>query len=258
MSSPAKVVPIKCARRSCDECALIGQCLARNVDTPDDRRFDVPVVPRIYRRGDHLFRCGEEFEAIYMVRSGAIKTYLICPNGDTQLIGFHTPGDIIGLDAIDSGRYACHAEVLDASSVCAFPFDKLSRLCAHSKTVYERLMRGISRKIQRDASLLLLLGQKSAEQRMAAFLLDIAAAHSRQGFSSSDFNLLMTRADIGSYLALAVETVSRILTRLQAAGILSVQRNRIRILDHDALTGLAAEPAQEYSVMPRSRAAAAR
>lgn len=240
MSETPKVVNIGCRRSRCDECTMAGHCLARDLDHPEsDGRYDIPVAPRVVHRGDHLFRAGERFDAVFLVRSGAVKTFMISETGEEQVIGFHMPGDLIGIDGIDSGYYECGASALDTSSVCTLPFDRLSRLCTRSRTVFHRLARCMSRKSLRDESMLLVLGRKSAEQRMASFLLDQAAHRRRQGFSDSEINLSMSRADIGSYLALAVETVSRVLTRLQEAGHIVVRRNQIRIVDAEGLATVA-------------------
>lgn len=223
---------------SCATCSLVNQCLAPDEGDGEVRR-DITIAPRIYHRGEHLFRCTDRFSVVYMVRSGAAKSYVICPNGEEQVIGFHYPGDMVGLEALETGRYSCCAEILDTSSVCRVPLQRLTRSLTQSKAAQSRLLHAISRKIRRDQSLSLMLRHKSADQRVAAFLLDIAAAQERQGFSCSALSLPMSRADIGSYLALAVETVSRVLTRLQSLGILAVERNNVRIRDRDACIEIA-------------------
>ena len=181
--------------------------------------IEIPVIPRILHRGDHLFRTAERFQNVYTVRSGAIKTYVILQSGEEQVIGFHTPGDIVALDAIDSGRYVCNAMVLDTSCVCPLPYEQLCRLTASCPEIQRRLVIKMSRRIVDHEGLLLILGQKTAEQRMAAFLLHHSNRQRHLGLSELDINLPMSRADIASYLALAVETVSRVLTRLQDAGL---------------------------------------
>ena len=244
MQASARVVPIRPGETACLECAFQGRCLARAEDTGPGQ--DIPVTPRILHRGDHLFRTNEEFHNVYTVRSGAIKAYVILQSGEEQVIGFHTPGDVVGLDAIDSGRYMCNAMVLDTSCVCPLPFEQLCRLGGRSPEIQGRLMRSLSRRIVDHEGLLLILGQKTADQRMAAFLL---------GLSHVDIHLPMSRADIASYLALAVETVSRVLTRLQEGNVLDVQRNQVRILDLDKLATLAEETMDDT---PRQTPAAKR
>ena len=242
MQSSAQIVPIRARESQCNECAFRGECLARpEGDCLAAAGLEIPVAPRILHRGDHLFRTAEEFQNIYMVRSGAIKTYVILQSGEEQVIGFHTPGDIVALDAIESGRYVCNAMVLDTSCVCPLSYEALCRLSAHSTEIQRRFIEKMSRKIVDHEGLLLILGQKTAEQRMAAFLLHHSKKQRRLGLSEVDINLPMSRADIASYLALAVETVSRVLTRLQESGLLKVQRSRVQILDLDHLAIIAEE-----------------
>ncbi len=239
MQTSAQIIPIRTRKSTCNECAFRAECLAK----PDGEAVvpEVCVTPRILHRGDHLFRTGEHFHNVYTVRSGAIKTYVILQSGEEQVIGFHTPGDIVALDAIESGRYVCNAMVLDTSCVCPLPYEQLCRLAASSAEIQRRLIHKMSRRIVEHEGLLLVLGQKTAEQRMAAFLLHHSKKQRQLGLSEVDINLPMSRADIASYLALAVETVSRVLTRLQEAGLLKVQRSRVRILNLENLATVAEE-----------------
>lgn len=242
MQSTAQIVSIRARESGCAECAFRGECVACGEGGYAPARADeVTVAPKVLHRGDHLFRTSDDFQNIYMVRSGAIKTYVILQSGEEQVIGFHTPGDIVGLDAIESGGHMCNAMVLDTSCICPLRFDQLCRLSQRLPDVQSRLMNRLSRKIVDHEALLLILGQKTAEQRMAAFLLHFSRRQHDLGLSALDINLPMSRADIASYLALAVETVSRVLTRLQDGGLLDVQRNRVRILDLQRLATIAEE-----------------
>jgi len=241
MLSRGHVVPIRGRESNCQQCTFRPDCLVQPGSECPAAGLSVPVIPRILHRGDHLFRTAEPFQNVYMIRSGAIKTYVVLQSGEEQVIGFHTPGDIVALDAIDSGHYVCNAMVLDTSCVCPLPYEQLCRLSARSQEVQNRLIRVMSRRIVDHESLLLVLGQKTAEQRMAAFLLHHSNRQRQLGLSELDINLPMSRADIASYLALAVETVSRVLTRLQEAGLLNVQRSRVRILDLENLAVVAEE-----------------
>ncbi len=250
MGEGARVISLINRQNRCADCAMRVHCLARDVDHPElQGRYDLLVTPRVLHRGDHLFRAGERFNAVYKLRSGAVKTYLISPSGDEQVIGFHGPGDLIGLDGMGGSVHACGAQVLDTSSVCALPFDQLTRLSSRSPTVYRRLLRSISQKIVHDETMLLVLGHMNAEQRIARFLIEWGERLRSQGFSATEVNLPMSRTDIASYLALAVETVSRVLTRLQETGVLAVHRNRIRILD---AAGLGAIAGEDVSAAPRA------
>jgi CRP/FNR family transcriptional regulator len=235
MASSASVVRFA-GRRSCGECQRSQYCVWQQLDGLGLRELaEFEISARLYRRGDHLFRAGDDFKALYVVRSGAIKTYMDSEDGEEQIIGFHMPGDIIGFNGIAARRHVCNAAALDTSSACIFPFDKLARLCSRSPQMQTQLINWMSRTILRDEDMLLTLGKKNAEQRMAAFLLSQSGHQSERGFSATEFTLAMSRTDISNYLGLAVETISRILTRFQTAGVLSVHRNQVRILDLDAL-----------------------
>lgn len=244
MQSHVHIVPISARESTCKECKFREDCLLPS-GTEGPAGLQRSVVPRILHSGDHLFRTGEHFHSVFMVRSGAIKTYVVLQSGDEQVIGFHTPGDIVALDAIDSGHYVCNAMVLDTSCICPLPYEQVSRMGAHSPEIQRRLIGKMSRRIVDHEGLLLVLGQKTAQQRMAAFLLHHSKKQRQLGISELDINLSMSRSDIASYLALAVETVSRVLTRLQDSGLLAVQRSRVRILDLDKLAAVAEETLED-------------
>ena len=194
---------------------------------------------RIMHRGDRLFRHGEPFDAIHMVRSGTIKTCIISPSGDEQVIGFHTPGNLIGLDAIQVGRHQSSAIALETASVCSLPYEALCRLGGRVPHVQRRLLAKMSQKICDDGRRLAMLAMRGAGQRMASFLIGLVDIRCSRGLQRGEIPLPMPRADIASYLVLAVETVSRSLSRQQEAGLIEVHRNRIRILDEPALRATA-------------------
>ena len=255
MLSHAHIVAISGRETTCKQCALRNDCLVQTEAGCPTAELQLPTVPRVMHRGDHLFRTGERFHSIFVLRSGAIKTYVVLPGGEEQVIGFHTPGDIVALDAIDSGCYVSNAMILDTSCVCPLAYEQVQRLCGRSPELHRRLLRRMSRRIVDHEDLLLILGQKTAEQRVAAFLLHYSRKQRKLGISDVDINLSMSRADIASYLALAVETVSRVLTRLQDAGLLNVQRSRVHITDLERLTGVAEENMEDSA--PARRGAGA-
>jgi CRP/FNR family transcriptional regulator len=253
MEFKGRVVSISTRRFSCDECSVSDECLGRNEANLESHRDAGKISSsRVIRRGERLFHCDDPFEAVFIVRSGTVKTSMITPEGSEQIIGFHGPGDVIGLDAIVTGRYVCTAEALDTSSLCALPFEQLCRLCQESQPVQRRLLGKMSSQLFNAEAMLLALGQKSAEQRIAYFLLSQSRKQFRLGYSPAEIYLSMSRVEIGSYLALAVETVSRVLTRLQGAGVLSVRRNRVDILDLEMLAAIADQPL-DPEIAPRPR-----
>jgi CRP/FNR family transcriptional regulator len=220
------------ASLSCEDCSLHRLCLPIGISAEDMERLDRIIKrKRPLARGEHLFRIGDRFRAIYAVRSGSVKTYTLTDNGSEQVTGFHLPGELVGLDAISPERHQCAARALETSSVCEIPFDRLEDLTVKIPALHHQLLRVMSQEILDEQGMLLLLGKKTAEERLAALLLSLSGRYHERGFSANEFRLSMSRNDIGNYLGLAVETVSRMFTRFQNEGILSVQRKNVRLLD---------------------------
>ncbi|MBB1060817.1 helix-turn-helix domain-containing protein [Marilutibacter spongiae] len=224
--------------RFCSTCAFSQACLDQGMDKAALGELHV-LVEHVgpFRAGDHIFREGDPFEAIAAVRAGTVKTYVVDRDGHEHVHGFHLPGEVIGLNAIDGDRYPCNAIALDTVMLCRFSFPKISVLAARLPGLQRQLFRLLSRDIGRAA---LLAGDWSADQRMAAFLVGISRRLAARGFSATRFQLTMPRTDIANYLRLAPETVSRVLRRLQEDGILSVERRELELLQPDRLEALAA------------------
>lgn len=212
--------------------------------SPDDvERLDAIIKrSRPLHRGDHLFRGGEHFRSLYVVKTGSVKTYAPSEEGGEQVLGFHLPGEIIGLDAIDKACHACSAKVLETSAICEIPFQRFEELAASIPSLQHQMYRLLSKEIGQDADMLLLLGKKNAEERLAAFLTSMSNRLSKRGLSATDFYLSMSRHEIGSYLGLAVETVSRLFTRFQEDGLLRVDRKHVEVLDLAGLEMMAGSP----------------
>ena len=226
------------AARPCEGCPLSSECPAGGPYGAAGER-GIEVATRVLHRGDRLFRSGERFDSLYMVRSGIVKSCTLSESGDEPVLGFHAPGDLIGMDAIHGGRHASGAVVLDTSSVCRLPYGPLCRQSARIPRVQRRLLSKMGQRIRDDERRLAMLAQRSAGRRMASFLLSLAGARRARGLRSDEIPLPMPRADVASYLLLAVETVSRVLTRLQEAGVIDVRRRHVRVLDEDALRAIA-------------------
>ncbi len=237
MSRNCNVVRFFGSRTACADCSLRKDCAWNELDP--ESLDSVEAVPQLFRRGEHLFHAGDPLNGIYVVRSGVVKTCLVSSEGDEQITAFHTPGDVLALDAIADGHYSCDAVALDTASVCAISFEELAARAARRPELQGFLLRAMSASIKRGAELVMMLGKKSAEQRMATFLLEAAETQQRRGYSSTEVMLPMSRADIGNYLSLAVETVCRLLTRMQADGIVRVERNAVTILETEALAAIA-------------------
>ncbi|MFT3792027.1 MAG: helix-turn-helix domain-containing protein [Rudaea sp.] len=198
-------------------------------------RSQVPVTHHKLEAGQYLYRAGQPFKALYLVNVGFLKTCLIADDGREQVTGFRMRGDLIGIDSIGAATHECEAVALETSGVWELPYPAVMRACAQVPELQERLTWALAAEIRNDHSWKLVLGSLGSEQRVAAFLLDLAARHEALGLSPSHFVLRMGRADIGSFLALKHETVTRALTRLAHQGCIDVQWREIRILDAQAL-----------------------
>lgn len=201
----------------------------------DELRKHVPVLQRKLSAGQYLYRAGQPFQAVYFVHSGFLKTSQTAEDGREQVTGFRMRGDLMGVESIGMPTHSSDAMALDTSVVWELSYPAVLNACARIPELQAQLTKALAAEIRSDRSWMLALGTLSAEQRVAAFLLDVAARHQALGFSALHFVLRMSRADIGSFLALKHETVTRALTRLGAQGCISVQWREVRILDLDAL-----------------------
>ncbi len=221
----------------CSTCAFSQVCLAQGMDKSSlqDLHMLVEHVGPLHA-GDHVFREGDPFEAIAAVRAGTVKTYSVDRDGREHVLGFHLPGEVIGLNAIDGDHYPCNAVALDTVMLCRFSFPKISVLAARLPGLQQTLFRLLSRDIG-NASLL--AGDWSADERMAAFLVGLSRRLAARGFSPDRFQLTMARTDIANYLRLAPETVSRVLKRFQDEDMVRVDRRELEIIGRPRLEALA-------------------
>jgi CRP/FNR family transcriptional regulator len=201
----------------------------------EELRAHVPVVQRKLEAGQHLYRAGQPFHALYLVHAGFLKTSVVSEDGREQVTGFRMRGDLMGVESIGMPAHTCDAVALDTSGVWELPYPEILKACARMPELQAQLTMALAAEIRNDRSWMLALGTLSAEQRVAAFLLDVAARHEALGFSDRHLVLRMSRADIGSFLALKHETVTRALTRLSAQGCIAIQWREVRILDAGAL-----------------------
>jgi CRP/FNR family transcriptional regulator len=234
---PAK--PDLAAKRSqvaCSQCALGKLCLPRGLDDEQLEEFEKIVNKlRPLQKGEHIFRAGDPFRSIVAVRSGCFKSYVINHAGEEQVLGFHLPGEIVGLDAIHTTTHTANVVALDTSSVCAMHFQSVTEMARHLPELQNELFRLMSQQI---AELEANAADLTADQRIARFLVSLSDRFSRRGYSPKEFNLAMARRDIASHLRLATETVSRVLARFQETGTISVNRKNIVIHDLSALQEL--------------------
>jgi len=235
----SKVISFEALRVACKNCSLAALCLPMGLTADDVERLDGIVKrARPLHRGDYVFRNGERFHSLYVVKTGSVKTYAPSSEGGEHVLGFHLPGELVGLDAIEKEVHACSAKVLETSAICEVPFSSLEGLSNTIPSLQHQLYRLLSKEIGHDTEMLLLLSKKNAEERLAAFLLSISKRLRKRGLSPTDFYLSMSRYEIGNYLGLAVETVSRLFTRFQDDGLLKVDRKHIELRDPQALEAL--------------------
>ena len=223
-------------RINCQNCTLADLCMPHGLDQGDLKKLDGIVVRKSpYHRGDHLFRPGHNSHALFAVRSGALKSYCITEAGEEQVLGFILPGELTGLDGLAGSRYSSASVALETSSVCELPYVQLNELCNQLPGLHDRIMRIVGKEITTDQQMLMLLGKHNAEERLASFILSLSSRYQRRGLSPSEFYLPMSRQDIGNYLGLAIETVSRLFARFQDEEILAVDRKLITIRKREDL-----------------------
>lgn len=222
------VVSISPVKVSCRDCRLRKFCLVADLNAKELGLFErITQHRRLLEKGTQAFRQGDQFDTLYTVRTGSLKTYTLTPDGSEQITGFCLPGDLIGLNAIGSGVHGSSAEALETTTLCSIPFANLSSL--HMESIQQRLLILASEQIQNREQHITMLGKESAEQRLASLLVDLADRLKNLGNSTQQINLSMSRADIGNYLSLAIETVSRLFGKLCSIGLINVNRRQLRI-----------------------------
>lgn len=235
----AAIVDLETVRRRCGYCALYDVCLPAGLDGADLERLDTAVRDkRPLDRGNILFRQGASFAALYVVRSGSLKTFVEGPDGDNQILGFHLPGEIMGIGGLTNEHYPCSAEALQHSTVCELPYKQLQAVSNAVPTLHHQLVRIISRQVVVEQEHMVMIGKQRAQRRVAIFIRSFADRYGRLSRDPLMLALPMTRSDIANYLGLVIETVSRSFTRMEADGILAVSRKSVRILRRDLLEGL--------------------
>jgi CRP/FNR family transcriptional regulator len=221
---------------ACSNCNLRELCMPLGLNESEMERVDeVVATRRKVSRGDNLFRNGDKFNALYAIRTGFFKTRISAEDGRDQVTGFQMAGEIIGLDGIVSDHHTCDAVALEDAEVCVMPFDRIEELSREITSLQRHVHKIMSREIVRENGVMLLLGSMRAEERLAAFLLNLVQRLHARGFSQSELILRMTREEIGSYLGLKLETVSRTFSKFVEDGIVEVKQRHVRILNADAL-----------------------
>jgi CRP/FNR family transcriptional regulator len=221
---------------ACSNCNLRELCMPMGLSDTDLQKLDeVVATRRKIKRGSNLFSNGDKFTSLYAIRTGFFKTCLASEDGRDQVTGFQMAGEIIGLDGIVNDRHSCDAVALEDAEVCVMPFDRIEEISREVTALQHHVHKIMSREIVREHGVMLLLGSMRAEERLAAFLLNLVQRLHSRGFSQSELILRMTREEIGSYLGLKLETVSRTFSKFVEDGIVEVKQRHVKILDTEAL-----------------------
>ncbi len=241
MNLPAEATKLRLEpfKLACSSCNLRELCLPLGLSRDNLERLDSLVANRRdLARGEPLFSAGDAFLSLYAVRTGFFKTCVTSEDGRDQVTGFQMAGELLGLDGISTDIHSCDAVALEDSQVCVIPYSQLEALSREFTELQHQFHKIMSREIVREHGVMLLLGSMRAEERLAAFLLNLTQRLQARGFSASSLVLRMTREEIGSYLGLTLETVSRTFSKFQDEGILDVKQRQIRILHQDKLQNL--------------------
>ncbi|WP_372769762.1 fumarate/nitrate reduction transcriptional regulator Fnr [Pseudoalteromonas sp.] len=235
MELSKKSVSKNCAIK-CQDCSISQLCIPVSLNSEEMGKLD-DIIERKkpLHKGDFLFEAGQPLRSIYAVRSGSFKSYTLTESGEEQITGFHLAGDIVGFDGISTMTHRSYAQAMETAMVCEIPFSTLDELSGKLPKLRHQVMRMMSNEINYDQEMLLMLNKKTAEERLAAFLANLSTRFGERGFSKKEFRLTMTRGEIGNYLGLTVETISRLLSRFQKADIIKVEGKFISILNPEEL-----------------------
>jgi CRP/FNR family transcriptional regulator len=213
-------------------CGLLETCHPAGVLLRDpDASGSLECTRTLIKRGKHLYQSGDPIRSIYSVMAGTFKACTVTEKGGEQVMGFYMRGAILGLDAMATGRYTASVMALEDSQVCMVSAECMEQHCQQDVSVAKRIHAAMAKEIDVRQRMMVMLGSKTAEERVASFLMELAATYAALGYSASDMNLVMTRGEIGSYLGLTLETVSRILSSLQERGLIEVNQKHVRLIE---------------------------
>ena len=225
----------------CQNCSISELCLPFSLNEQELETLDQIIDhKRPIHKGEQLFSDGEKMKSLYAIRSGTFKTFTVNESGEEQITGFHLPGDLLGFDAIAESEHPSFAKALETSMVCEIPYNTLDGLSNAMPKLKKQILRMMSSEIKTDQEMLTLLNRKNAEQRLATFLATLSTRYKERGLSATEFRLSMTRSDIGNYIGLTVETISRLLNRFHKSELIAVEGKLITIKDIEKLRECAA------------------
>jgi CRP/FNR family transcriptional regulator len=232
LSDIEQIIDFSKLKATCSKCNLQELCLPRGLNSKDMERLDHVVKgSHPIHKGKHIFRGDDAFQSFYAVRSGSVKSYILDESGEEQIIGFYFPGEILGFDAVEHHKHSCFAVALETTTVCSIPYDKISEISTQIPDLQDQMFRLMSRELSKENKLLLTISKRNAEERVATFLVSLSSRFKKLGYSAKEFNLSMSRQDIGNYLGLTIETVSRLFTKFQKKGLISIDKKSIVIED---------------------------
>ena len=236
MSTPEQIIDFSRIKATCSKCNLKELCLPRGLNAENLEKLDHIVKgSHPIQKGKHIFRADDPFVSFYAVRSGSVKEYVLTELGEEQIIGFNFPGEILGFDAIEQDKHTCFAVALETTTFCSIPYDKISDICKQVPDLQDQMFRLLSRELSNENKLLLTINKRSAEERIATFLVSLSSRFNKLGYSAKEYNLPMSRQEIGNYLGLTIETVSRLFSKFQRNGLVKINRRAIRLEDLPAL-----------------------
>lgn len=244
--TPSRPVSLLGIKTACSTCSLHELCLPAGLDAAEIERIDAVVkVRRRVKRGQYVYRATTALESLFAIRSVFLKSCVVCEDGREQVTGFHMMGEVVGLEGISLERHTCDTVALEDSELCEIPFSRLEALTRDIPSLQRHFYRLMSREIVRDHGIMLLLGSMRAEERLAAFLINLSQRFAGRGYSSQEFYLRMTREEIGSYLGLKLETVSRVFSRFQEERLVEINNKHVRITNVERLRQLIGQPSHE-------------
>lgn len=231
---------ISVLQTSCKNCSLSSLCLPHELATTEVKELEniVNQLPPVNKHG-HIYNQGEKFTSLYVVRSGCVKRYQVDSDGNEQVIGFSLPGELLGIDAIGTGKYMCSAEALDTASFCQLNYTKFEQLCESIPGLIKHLLKMAGQELVSEHEIHKAISQKSIDERVAVFFTSLSTRLKILGYSSNEFNLPMSRHEIANFLGMQPETFSRSLKKLVNSGYIDVNLRNVKITDPDKLRLLA-------------------
>ena len=221
---------------SCSSCNLFNVCIPQGLDKDNIEKLDTLIRrPLPIHRGEHIFRSGDGFRSIYAIHSGTVKVYLLTDACEEQIVGFYLPGEILGFNSIEKEEYTCSAVALETSSYCEIPFSQVTEVCRRIPELQRQVLRLMSKEISFSNDMMLSVCHKNAQEKLATFLVSLSNRFQHRGYSAREFKLAMSRQEIGIYLGLTIETVSRTFSRMREENMITVDRRRITIDNLPAL-----------------------